>query len=330
HHLERIGPLLQEETHDLDWLEQALQSAVSVEFSTIPPYLSALWSIKDQLHPVAASIRNVVQEEMLHMAFACNMLTAIGRVPQINDPKMVPSYPGRIPGGVHPELTVSLSGLSDASLDVFIAIEAPSSGDGLASADVAKGYKTIGAFYQAILSAFRTLDPPLSTERQVSGPLAHMVMVDLTSVEAAIGVIVDQGEGSEASPEVGHTDELAHYYRFLEVKKRRRFSGVDELGHAVFEGDPLDLPEAWPVAVVPKGGYLQGDVPPNVWTMINAIDQTYTQILDLLQVVWEKGDQAALVHAIKTMFGLTNQAQSLMQVEIGPGLGNYGPCFRLL
>ena len=161
HHLERIDPLLKrpKSRRNREWLEHALQSAVSVEFSTIPPYLSALWSIKDQMHPVAASIRNVVQEEMLHMALACNMLTALGCVPKINDPMMVPSYPGRIPGGVHPELTVSLSGLSDASLDVFIAIEAPSAGRRSKTLENGKDYKTIGAFYQAILGAFQMLNP---------------------------------------------------------------------------------------------------------------------------------------------------------------------------
>ena len=52
----------------------------------------------------------------------------------------------------------------------------------------------------------------LSTERQVSGPLAYMVMVDLAGVERAIALILDQGEGSEASPDVKHTHELAHYW----------------------------------------------------------------------------------------------------------------------
>jgi hypothetical protein len=314
----------------MEWLEQALQSAVSVEFSTIPPYLAALWSIKDPLHRVAASIRNVVQEEMLHMALACNMLTAIGCVPKINDPKMVPSYPGKIPGGVHPELTVTLSGLSDPSLDVFIAIEAPSDGKRLQNPERRKGFKTIGAFYQAILDAFRSLQPALSTERQVTGPLAYMVMADLPAVEAAIALIMDQGEGSEASPEVERTHELAHYYRFLEVKHRRRFSGLDKHGQALFEGPPFEFPDVWLMAVVPKGGYLQDAVPTEVWTLINGFDQTFTRLLDRLQAVWEHGDQSALVHAIETMFGLSEQAQSLMNIEIGQGPETYGPCFRLL
>ena len=131
HQLAQIPGLMNHphETRDMPWLERALQSAVSVEFSTIPPYLCALWSIKDPMHPVAKSIRNVVHEEMLHMSLACNMLTAIGRVPRINHPNAVPRYPGHIPGMVHPELRVTLSGLTDASLDVFIAIEAPSVGE---------------------------------------------------------------------------------------------------------------------------------------------------------------------------------------------------------
>jgi hypothetical protein len=157
-------------------------------------------------------------------------------------------------------------------------------------------------------------------------------MADLDAVEAGIELILDQGEGSEDSPqpgEVRHTHELAHYYRFLEIRHRRRFSGFDR-GRPIFEGAPLDLPAAWPMAVVPKGGYLQKDVPSDVWTMINGIDETFTQLLDQLQVVWEHGDQAALVHAIEKMFGLSEQARRLMSIEIGEGRGNYGPCFRIL
>jgi hypothetical protein len=330
HHLERIEHLIGQPEHDMEWLKLALQSAVSVEFSTIPPYLCALWSIKDENDEVAKSIRNVVQEEMLHMSLACNMLTALGCVPQISDPNMVPLYPGPIPGKVHPELTVMLSGLSDNALDLFIAIEAPSQGESPQGSDSQSSYKTIGQFYDAILGAFKEHEPQLATDRQITGPLAYMVMEDLTAVEAAIALIKDQGEGSEASPVVEHTRELAHYYRFREIREGRRLSGVDENKQPIFDGPVLERPEVWPVAVVPKGGYLQKDVPADVWKLVNGVDQTFTQLLNRLQVVWEHGDQGALVHAIDTMFGLSQQARSLMSIKIEGESGNYGPCFRFL
>lgn len=40
-----------------DDLKEALRGAVQIEFATIPLYLTALWSIIDQAHPVAKSIR---------------------------------------------------------------------------------------------------------------------------------------------------------------------------------------------------------------------------------------------------------------------------------
>ena len=61
---------------ELKALTNALKGAMTLEFATIPPYLTALWSIKEDLHPIAASLRNIVQEEMLHLALASNMLAA--------------------------------------------------------------------------------------------------------------------------------------------------------------------------------------------------------------------------------------------------------------
>lgn len=87
----------------LPWLRNALQSAITLEFATLPPYLTALWSIKEEMHPAAVSIREVVQEEMQHMGIACNMLKAIGGTAQIAG--RVPHYPATgLPGDVMPDL----------------------------------------------------------------------------------------------------------------------------------------------------------------------------------------------------------------------------------
>lgn len=54
-------------------------------------------------HHAAKTIREVVYEEMQHMALACNMLAAIGSTPRINDPQSIPTYPHPMPGGVRPD-----------------------------------------------------------------------------------------------------------------------------------------------------------------------------------------------------------------------------------
>ena len=97
--------------YNLKWLKNPLQAAVQLEMATIPPYLCAMWSIKDPADPVRA-IRDIVLEEMSHMGTACNVLTAIGGTPRLNTADVVPTYPGPLPGGVHTDLIVSLSGLA--------------------------------------------------------------------------------------------------------------------------------------------------------------------------------------------------------------------------
>jgi hypothetical protein len=61
--------------HDIDWLKATLQSAIELEFATIPPYLCAYWSIKSGINPAALLIRTIAFEEMLHFGLACNLLS---------------------------------------------------------------------------------------------------------------------------------------------------------------------------------------------------------------------------------------------------------------
>ena len=60
-------------------LRTALGNAIKLELGTIPPYLTALFSIKPGANAAAGAIvRSVVIEEMLHLSLACNMLNAVG------------------------------------------------------------------------------------------------------------------------------------------------------------------------------------------------------------------------------------------------------------
>ncbi len=63
-------------------LRAHLQTAIEIEWSTIPPYLCALWSLGDEHNrPAATCIRDVVMEEMLHLTLAANVLNALGGEP---------------------------------------------------------------------------------------------------------------------------------------------------------------------------------------------------------------------------------------------------------
>ncbi|KAI8489964.1 hypothetical protein Bbelb_323250 [Branchiostoma belcheri] len=112
---------------ETDELKKNLQLALQLELSTIPPYLSALFSIKDgDNEEVAALIRSVVIDEMKHMALVSNLLNAIGGAPKLNDPSIVPSYPAPLPAGANPGLVVKLARCSLNQIKtVFQGIERP-------------------------------------------------------------------------------------------------------------------------------------------------------------------------------------------------------------
>lgn len=323
-----------------EWLKSALQTAIRLEFSTIPPYLMALWSIKDQGSPVALAIRGVVQEEMLHMALACNMLVAIGGTPPIAHPLFVPRYPGPLPGDVHHGLRVGLSGLTRDAVKAFMTIERPEGGlDLLGPTDPGltsdAGTTGIGAFYDTVLRAFRTLKPALSPERQISGPLSWFAVHTLDEVEAAISLIRHQGEGSELDPGEGQDkltgkSELAHYFRFLEIHEGRTIGLLDN-GQWGFTDHPVAWPDVWPVAEVPAGGYDVTKVAPEVAKLLTQFDQRYATLIRQLHDLWATGDHGLLVAAIGTMFTLQEPALALMQIPIpgDPQGRTYGPNFRL-
>jgi Ferritin-like len=229
--------------HDLDWLKQSLQAAIELEFATIPPYLCAYWSVKDSLNPSAASIHIIWREEMLHMALACNLLTALGGIPALNDPQLLPVYPGELPGGVHPGLVVSLQALSKDAAKTFMDIELPEGGP-IAFA-VTGTFDTIGAFYQAVQDAFDALQPVLSEDRQLKGRLGLTKISNLDQVRQAIALIQHQGEGSKDSPEDTGPGDLAHYYRFGEIFHERALQKDAVTGEWRFDGAPIPLPDAW-------------------------------------------------------------------------------------
>lgn len=314
----------------------ALNGAVTLEFATIPPYLTALWTIKDELHPLACSLRNILQEEMLHLALVCNMLVSIGGDPQISN--AAPTYPGKLPLGVHPELIVPLGPFSKPMLQVFMEIERPEHIDPaheIVNEEIGiDGHAdfTIGQLYGRLLSSFRELNPEFCQDRQVTGPLSWIPILSLDDVEKAIDIIERQGEGSVGRPEErrGH---LAHYWRFAEMYHLQRLE--KDSGGAWRLGEPIEFDfdsDVWPVASIPEGGYRLDEArEPEAFHLLRQFNTTYSNLLDYLQGTWSgQNGQAMILKAIEAMFELEKYAKPLMQMRRPDDDLNYGPDFRYI
>jgi len=193
-------------------LKDALQTAMQLEFSTIPLYLCAQWSIGADASSVADMISTIAIQEMFHFALAGNILTAIGGTTNVAHPDFITSYPTNVlPGGIVQSIPVDLKPLSKDQLEVFMQIECPEFPPVALLAGEAPA--TIGAFYTTISDAIAKLNP-------VINPNAHFVNMGeavqiktVSDAQAAIIRIKSEGEGTNGSPDEppGDALEFAHY-----------------------------------------------------------------------------------------------------------------------
>src|SRR5215472_16465362 len=186
-------------------LQDAAQLAIQVEFTTIPAYLTALYSISEPDSAAYQALRSVVVEEMFHVNQAANLLVAIGGLPRFTPP-FAPSYPCFLPHANRE--TTPLIGLYRASLevfaDVFEAIETPAPSDAPPQGD---HYNTIAQLYGALRQGLVRYhgQPPLFTPNPEGRQRTDIYLgkfggkpepiATLDNAEGAIRQIVQQGEG---------------------------------------------------------------------------------------------------------------------------------------
>ncbi|GAA0835701.1 ferritin-like protein [Streptosporangium amethystogenes subsp. fukuiense] len=316
----------------LDSLREHLQWAIELEHATLPPYLTVLYSLDSERNPAAVEVvSGVFVEEMLHLALAANLLNAVGGTPRLDMPGMLPPHPRKLP---HSDLEVSLVPFGAEALEMFLRLEQPAAPG---APPEGEGYETIGQFYAAIEQGLRHLCDTLGEKevfcgdptRQVSG--AHFrhtagslfAVDDLESALGALKEIVEQGEGNargevwDGDQDVLHPerDEVAHYYRFQELKLGRRYQRGDT---------PKTGPTGEKVRVDPDGVL---PMTPNprpaargsaVRAAQDLFDTTYSTLLDLLEQAFN-GDPKRLTDATRTMFTLRAQARALMTLPGGAG-----------
>jgi len=294
---------------DLDWLHEALQSAIALEHATLPLYLSAMFSLQVQGYTVYNLIRSVSMEEMVHMAIACNIVAALGGTPQIA--KLNPQFPANgLPGGAEPDLHVVLAKVSQKQIKNFMRLEVPAF---LLDPEYQKeSYPTIANLYAAIrgaiasnADAIRAAMKKGGTSNQVGDDIGFTTITytegqdPLTQLYDAIDEIVLQGEGSPSH--TLHADkyegEESHYAKYCEIYYGRRYSKphghvplTRETEKQYFEGYPISPPEVVNQLMVPSDGYaavLKAD--PDGATVEAAMakfDQAYTGIMTSLDAMW--------------------------------------------
>lgn len=231
-------------------LRGQLQLAVQIEFSTLPLYLTSLYTIMDDCNVEAYHlIRNIIVQEMLHFAQAANILIAIGGKVKIDSNDTVPQFPTTgLPGGVLPGLTLTLEKYTMKHVqENFMALEIPT------DRNTHKNWTTIGEFYTEIQDCMETLlangekifkkphenkqvEWPWETPPDV-GTLYKVT--DMESANHAIEEIIEQGEGARAdSPVDESTKQYAHFFRFEEIFCENKLVKLPGGGYA-YTGDPI-------------------------------------------------------------------------------------------
>ncbi|NUR59632.1 MAG: hypothetical protein HOV87_13335 [Catenulispora sp.] len=330
-------------------LRAALQLAIGLELSTIPVYLTGLYSIREGRNTdTAQTIRSVVMEEMLHMTLAANVLNAIGEVPS---PKPVdfldrkhlspiPAYPLDSPliSGIG---TLELLPLSARAVDNYVQIEHPLHGAATLEAIPAApdSYRTIGEFYHAIDLALNdpqicpdSLFEPVNQvpDNEYYGGAGDVVEVcDRKTARAAVQKIVDQGEGlpeealHEPAKKVTDADRLAsgwqmysHYARFREIQTGRKFRPDQTAGETPAGALLLvDYNQVEPAEFVPRNG----DGSPEA-VALDEFDLAYSLLVDAVYAAFGGGISSrseppltGLQVAVHAMYGLKHKAVALMR-----------------
>lgn len=310
-----------EPIEDLDGLRRHLQLAIEIEHATMPPYLTALYSLcLDGANLDTYSlIKQVVVEEMLHLALACNLLNAVGGTPNLDYEGFIPDYPVRLPQS-DKDYLVHLERCSDAALDTFLKIELPSYPlPARAAADV--GYRTIGEFYLNLRDGLTRLCDDLGPGAVFTGDSGRQLTTgyrgrgelfaigDLTVATQALDIIIDQGEGTQAPEPKGPSKQKPHYFLFRDIRDRTIHDA---------DGRPLPREEQFNPDEVRRTVKDPRQAGEGVRELSRSFDEAYSELLRVLNRVFN-GYPTDIGRAVGMMRGLRQLATELMDRPVGCG-----------
>jgi hypothetical protein len=316
---------------------ELLQMAIELEFSTLPPYLYALYSIKPGTNTEASSrIRFVAMQEMVHLCLACNILNALGKNPVLT----APTYPGPLPGGISgggkEPLIIHLYPFSKGSMSQAMAIEEPESGpidfphELVAAAEPT--FMTIGQFYNHLDSFLETLPASqwkagrnqIDDHQFLQGEI--FAVNNYADAHLAIQRIVSEGEGTKESP-LDFAGEVSHYYRFAEIFYDQVLTKADNPKGYVWKGTlGVDWKAVYP-AIPDPGSHDFSKDPPAARNAQDHCDEAYTRLVQELQRA-VAGEGGRLGNAVRAMFDLRTAARHALTVPLAVPTEVAGPSFR--
>ena len=316
--------------------QSQLQTAIGVEFGTLPPYLYALFSIPPGENEKSANrIKAVALEEMVHMCLACNILNAIGGTPKIT----APVYPGPLPGDIGPDgkpLTLHLLPFSPDAIQQAMNIETPIDTPHFPDAKLLKATGpaalTIGEFYNQLDAFLATLDPNdwQSGNNQIVDdqffPGQLFPVNGYPDAHRAITIIVSEGEGARNDP-LDFQDELAHYFRFTEIYKDRVLTRTSKAPGWAW--GPAKLGVDWKAvypAIPDPGSHDFSKDPPAAQAAQAACTTAYSAMIDALQQA-VTGTNGALGDAVRAMFDLRMAAKQALATPLADPTKVSGPAF---
>ncbi|MCB9231803.1 MAG: ferritin-like protein [Bacteroidia bacterium] len=345
-------------------LHAHLQIAIELELSTLPPYLSAMYSIKEGYNQQAYEvIRSVVMEEMLHLTLAASVLNAVGGNPLIDRPRLVPTYPTALPWSNNSYI-VHLLKFSRPAIETFMRIELPAKPT---APPQPMNYNTIGQFYEAIADGIKYLYEKLGDKlfsgkdyRQIDpssyygggGKVIPILGSGKEKYELslkAIDEIVSEGEGLVIDGKLHvydgdsmgfeHRPEIAHYFKFREIFEGRYYRDGDSPHKPTGKILPVDWTEAavYNMGPNPKiADYLHF---PELWDLANQFNTSYADLLKTIHYAFNHDPKGhgmeamppaeVLKHAVGKMYKLKYQAVALMRIPMPGKDYNAGPTFEL-
>ena len=353
-----------ESIQNIDDLHFYLQQALKVEHATIPPYITALYSIKPGTNIEASHIiRSVAVEEMLHLTLVANVLNAVGGEVKstLTDADFIPDYPSLIPTG-ETDFLVGLEKFSESTVKTFLKIERSKEVDKdlplvgprskpswirIRGREPEYSFYSIGEFYAEIIRGLYALsremgeklfcgDPQrqITPEYYYDGAGDIIPVTDLSSAIRALTVIQEQGEGSRVDTIYDAEREICHYYRFDQVIKGQYYvvrkddpAQSDKPDHPTGESFTVEWDEVYPIQPNAKlSDYPEGS---ELHTAAKEFQSAYSQFLASLGDAFE-GRPEMLLPAVGGMFRLKYLAEQLIKNPI-PGKDgvNAAPIYRL-